>query len=121
MSASCTTPAERRQRPQRQRIFRCTFHIEGMDYRVRPLPDIDATVAVKAYRMTRDDELGKLAACYDIRLSPEGHIECECKGFLRWKHCKHVRTLQAMGCLPKEVRHDEATAEGQSHVVPAGV
>ena len=121
MSATCTTPAPRRQRPQRQRLFRCTFHIEGMDYHVWPLADIDATVAVKAYRMTRHDEQGKVAACYDIRLSPAGFIECECKGFLRWKHCKHVRTLQAMGCLPKEVHHDETPTEGESDVIQAGV
>jgi hypothetical protein len=71
--------------------------------------------------MTRRDGEGQDALSYDIRLSPDGFVECECKGYLRWQHCKHVRTLQAMGCLPtprKEERRDETQAE--SDLVSAG-
>jgi hypothetical protein len=30
---------------------------------------------------------------YDVLLSPEGRHSCECDGFLRWGHCKHLLTL----------------------------
>jgi hypothetical protein len=110
MSTS-TTSANGKQ--AKQRTFTITFHIEGVSYSVWPLRDVDPTVAARAYRMIRRDQQGKAQAVYDIRLSPEGHITCECRGFLRWGHCKHIKTLQAAGMLPtvtngKEASHDQA-------------
>ena len=32
---------------------------------------------------------------YDVNLA-DGHGTCECKGFLRWNHCKHVDGLKAL-------------------------
>jgi hypothetical protein len=32
---------------------------------------------------------------YHVNLSAEGH-NCECKGFLRWNHCKHTDGLAAL-------------------------
>jgi hypothetical protein len=32
---------------------------------------------------------------YDVSLSPDGN-SCECKGHLRWGHCKHADGLQAL-------------------------
>ncbi len=32
---------------------------------------------------------------YCVHLSNEGH-SCECLGFLRWNHCKHIEALCAM-------------------------
>jgi hypothetical protein len=32
---------------------------------------------------------------YDVLLHGE-HSTCECRGFLRWHHCKHVSALQAL-------------------------
>jgi hypothetical protein len=98
--STVTTPAEEKQgRQARERLFQIRFVIEGVSYAVIPLTDTDPRVAVKAYRMKRTDARGKVAASYDVRLSPEGHVTCECKGFLRWGRCKHVRTLQAAGML----------------------
>jgi hypothetical protein len=39
------------------------------------------------------------ADCYHVFLDPEagGHT-CECKGFLRWGHCKHSQGLWDMYC-----------------------
>jgi hypothetical protein len=83
----------------RQRLFQIRFIIEGVIYHVLPLA-ADPAVALKAYRFTRRDGRGKPVSVYDLRLTPEGHAECECKGFLRWGHCKHLKTLRAAGMFP---------------------
>lgn len=31
---------------------------------------------------------------YDVLLGGQGEAQCECKGFLRWDHCKHVDALR---------------------------
>ena len=39
---------------------------------------------------------------YHVRLDGE-HSTCECKGYLRWSHCKHIESLLALeqaGKLP---------------------
>jgi hypothetical protein len=71
-----------------------TFSIDGIDYRVTPLP-IDPAVGSKAFRFAKQagDE-----AVYDLYLDRYG-LQCECKGFLRHGHCKHVHTLQAAGAV----------------------
>jgi hypothetical protein len=33
---------------------------------------------------------------YDVLLDPLGRHTCECLGFLRWGHCKHVDSLAAL-------------------------
>jgi hypothetical protein len=35
---------------------------------------------------------------YDATVDPAhpSGCTCECKGFLRWKHCKHVESLSAL-------------------------
>jgi hypothetical protein len=108
------------QRSRRKRVFRCTFSIEGIEYTVHPIVGVDATVAVKAYRMTRRNRDGNPADSYDIRLSPAGFVECDCKGFLRWNHCRHVRTLQALGCLPRQ-QNPEACHETSAAPEPESV
>jgi len=74
----------------RQRRFAVTFHIEGSDYRVSPL-SIDPSVGVKAFRFAK--QTGDRAT-YDVRFTAHSG-ECECLGFLRHGHCKHVATLRA--------------------------
>jgi hypothetical protein len=34
-------------------------------------------------------------AVYHVHLSAQGH-QCECKGFLRWNHCKHTSCLATL-------------------------
>ena len=43
-------------------------------------------------------------AVYDVHLSPEGHIHCDCPGFEQHrKPCKHVLTLAKARMLPASV------------------
>src|SRR5947209_145908 len=102
--STVTAPAPRRQRRQRApRTFSITFRIDGVNYFVIPLRDTDPEVAVRAYRMKKRDEKGVILASYDVRQDPAGHVSCECLGFLKHDHCKHVETLAAAGMieLPK--------------------
>src|SRR4051812_24447647 len=84
---------------QRQRLFSITFLIEGIRYWVIPLRDADPAVARKAFRFKKRDAADRVVATYDVRVTPEGHVECDCPGFLRWRHCKHVETLEAAGMV----------------------
>lgn len=74
--------------------FTITFYIGPDEYAVIPLHP-DPAVARKAYRLRK--RTGN-EAVYDVALRDHG-AECECLGFLRWGHCKHIRTLQAAGML----------------------
>ena len=57
---------------------------------------IVAEVAVRAVRFLKKSDRESL---YHVRRTPEGHCECECKGFLRWGHCRHIRTARSAGML----------------------
>jgi hypothetical protein len=83
------------------RTFSITFLIQGTRYWVIPLHDIDPAVALKAYRLKKRDAGGQVIAVYDVRQTPEGHVECDCPGHTRWGHCRHQQTLQAAGMLPR--------------------
>lgn len=87
-------------KPKQNRLFSIVFKIEGTDYSVIPLRGAHPEVALKAFRMKKRDAQGNVVACYDVHLTPEGHIECECPGHLRHGHCRHQETLQAAGMLP---------------------
>ena len=91
-----------RARPAKQRAFAITFHIEGDDYRVVPLP-IDPGVGSRAYRFAK---LTGDGAVYDLHLGEFG-LECQCKGFLRHGHCKHARTVQAAARVFDLLGHGE--------------
>jgi hypothetical protein len=95
-----TAPAAR-PRPKRPKgTFRIVFEIEATPYEVVPLKP-DPAVATRAYRVIKRDAQGKVAATYDVSLSAEGYLACECKGFLRWQRpCRHMRCLSAAGMLP---------------------
>jgi hypothetical protein len=115
-ATKAAAPAKPRQ-PVKAKTFRIVFWIEGAPYSVLPLKP-DTGVAVKAFRLTRRDARGRVRSCYDVSLSPEGHVACECKGWLRWlKPCKHIRCLVAAGMFPplpapanKPVAQQEAPA-----------
>jgi|SRR5579884_420200 len=81
-------------RGSRQRTFTIQFCIEGTPYTVAPL-SIDPAIGHKAFRfhkLTADDSV------YDVHADSFG-LQCQCKGFLRHGHCKHVQTIQAAGKL----------------------
>jgi|HubBroStandDraft_4_1064222.scaffolds.fasta_scaffold00070_73 hypothetical protein len=49
-----------------------------------------------AYRLTKVGELAPdEPRDYHVLLARDGE-SCECWGFLRWSHCKHVESLQAL-------------------------
>ena len=84
--------------PQKKRcVFTITFHIDGDDYKVIPIP---VEPPQKAFRFKKGD------VTYDVLLNEEGRYSCECKGFLRYgmckdgRGCRHIRTLVAAGMLP---------------------
>ena len=77
--------------PSKSPSFRCIFLIDGYPYYVWPLKP-HPEVAAKAFRFAGPEQQ------YDVHLTKHGP-ECECKGFLRHQHCKHVKTLQAFGCF----------------------
>jgi len=104
-----TTTTSRNGKQARQRTFRIVFWIEGVAYTVIPLKP-DPAAARKAFRFIKRDRSGKVEASYDIQLSPEGHAECECRGFLRWGYCKHIRTLRAAGMFEPEPQAAEGEA-----------
>ena len=64
---------------------------------------IHPEVALKAFRLKKRDAQGNAVASYDVHLTPQGHIECECQGWLRYGHCRHQETLQAAGMMPVSV------------------
>ena len=83
-------------RPQQASRFTITFGIGEDRYFVLPLA-VHPEVASKAFRFKKQTG-GK--EVYDVRLAAHGP-ECDCRGFLRWGHCKHVKTLKAAGMLGK--------------------
>jgi len=59
------------------------------DYWIDQLPSDFGT----AYRLTKFHDQGGEA--YDVLLDGQ-QCTCECLGFTRWHHCKHVEGLQAL-------------------------
>src|SRR5262249_9805945 len=50
-----------------------------------------------AFRLTKADDGDGHAEEYDVLLDMEHKFHtCECRGFLRWQHCKHVDSLLAL-------------------------
>ena len=50
-----------------------------------------------AFRLTKADDGDGHAEEYDVLLDTEHKFHtCECRGFLRWQHCKHVDSLLAL-------------------------
>jgi hypothetical protein len=89
-------------RPEKPpRKFSITFLIMGTRYWVVPVQGADPAVAVKAYRFLKRDAGDQVVAVYDVRLTAENYVECDCPGHLRWGHCRHRETLQAAGMLPR--------------------
>jgi hypothetical protein len=98
--STVTAPRPTRQRRQRPpRFFSITFRIEGVSYGIVPLRDVGPDTAKKAFRFLKKDPTGRVIERYDVRQDPAGHVECCCKGFLRWRYCKHVQTLTAAGMI----------------------
>jgi hypothetical protein len=62
----------------------------------------------RAFRLVKED-----GEAYHVNLNGR-QSSCECKGFLRWHHCKHVEGLQALvshGLLLDSEAEHQAMAE----------
>jgi hypothetical protein len=107
MTTTTTTraPRQRKPRPKPARFVRLVIKPDGAnslgvvrltvagrsaDYLLTPL----ATDYGKGYRL---EKIGLEAngEAYHVNLGADGGT-CECKGFLRWGHCKHTEGLAAL-------------------------
>jgi hypothetical protein len=79
---------------RKRRVFTILFRIGPDDYFIYPLP-IDPSIGHQAFRFAK--QTGDRAV-YDLYADRHG-LHCECRGFERWGHCKHVQTLQAAAKL----------------------
>jgi hypothetical protein len=59
------------------------------DYIVQPIPS-DWVTALEVKKIFDADE-----KAYHVNLDRQGQA-CDCKGFLRWNHCKHVSALTVL-------------------------
>jgi hypothetical protein len=72
-------------------ILTITVGKEAAEYLVWPM----ASDFGRAFRL--DKVMDCDAITYHVLLDPEGSKHsCECKGFLRWNHCKHIEGLLAL-------------------------
>ena len=92
------TPSKTRRHVKLPRTFTCLFRFGEDSYAVFPLGGVHPEVAVKAYRFKKQTGAQEV---YDVRLSTQGYVECDCPGHTRHGHCKHVEMLAAMGCVPR--------------------
>jgi hypothetical protein len=92
------TPAKSRRRVKPARTFTCLFRFGEDTYAVFPLRGVHPEVAARAYRFKKQTGSQEV---YDVRLSTQGYVECDCPGHTRHGHCKHVGMLAAMGCVPR--------------------
>jgi hypothetical protein len=75
-----------------------TLHVAGKetDYFIRPVPSNFG----EAFELTKleivDDGPAERGEVYHVLFEDEHNHTCECKGFLRWGHCKHVDSLKAL-------------------------
>jgi hypothetical protein len=52
----------------------------------------------KAYRLEKFgvEQNDNEPSVYDVNVDPHGFSSCECLGFQRWHHCKHLESLTAL-------------------------
>ncbi len=100
--ASVTKPATVR-KPAPKRTLSLTLTIrqdkDTDSYAVVPVRGTSPAVAVKAYELRK---LGGDKKVYHLRRLPEGHSECDCKGFQSFQRCKHLESLCHLGMLPEQ-------------------
>lgn len=70
-------------------VFCLTVGDEATYYAVREIP---CEIGGRGFAVHK---LG-MGTLYHVRAGAVEDCSCECKGFLRWSHCKHVRGLLAL-------------------------
>jgi hypothetical protein len=70
-------------------LFQVVFHHGTDRYVVTPLVP-EPSGARKAFRLQKETGDGQV---YDVHLTDQGP-RCNCKGFVRWGHCKHITMLR---------------------------
>jgi hypothetical protein len=90
-----TTTTRRPRRPRTPLTFRIIFQLGDDHYTITPLHEVPAVR--KAYRVRKHSDENSV---YDVALHHNGHISCECLGFLHYQRpCRHIRCLRAAGML----------------------
>ena len=87
-------PTAKSRRPAKQRFFQIAFLIEGTGYTIGRVP-CHPEVARKAFSVRK---LGTEPVTYHVRLAEFG-LECDCRGFVAHRHCKHCECLAAASKL----------------------
>ena len=67
---------------------------ESTDYRVEEF-GADGGRGICLLKLTEGSDATESAYC--LFVSPAGEVGCECRGFVRWGHCKHADAVKA--CL----------------------
>ena len=98
-------PSSKRRKPERRARLsadRCDLHLFSDNkvagsYWLTPIPcEFPGCAAYRLEKFPEDCKTGEPTA-YAVCLDQAGeHTTCECKGFLRWGHCKHVESLTAL-------------------------
>jgi hypothetical protein len=70
-------------------VFEVTVGRETIFYVLRELPCLIGGRGFAVHRLG-------LANLYHVRIGTPTECSCECKGFLRWGHCRHILGLQAL-------------------------
>src|SRR5262245_3712968 len=99
-TATAERPATQRRQPQ-PTSFRVLFEIGADRYAVYPLA-ADPSVAMRAFRfrkLTGDRSVHDVRYARDEERGTE-FVSCDCKGFVRWSHCRHCRALAALELVP---------------------
>lgn len=79
---------------KQQAAFSVTLTLGKDRYTVSPLA-IDPSIGSRAFRFEK--QTGDRAE-YDLHEGAFG-LQCECLGFLRWQHCKHVDSIETAGLV----------------------
>ncbi len=75
-----------------------TLHVAGQetDYLIRPVPSNFG----ECFELTKlefvDDGPAERGEVYHVCFEDQFNHTCECKGFGRWGHCKHLDSLKAL-------------------------
>ncbi len=107
-----TVPAARPQ-PQQSRTVRLSTSVHGHKLMTIKevkgkqtlttayhLEEVDAGMGRRGFRLTKVErssgtDKSPEADAYHVLTAAEGQ-QCECRGFLRWNHCKHTKALVAL-------------------------
>jgi hypothetical protein len=92
----------------------CLWLTEDQKTRAYILTPLPSEIGGQGYRLGKADNGDGHSEEYDVLLDHKhGFHSCECKGFLRWHHCKHIDSLLALTKAGKLQSPPQARPEPQ--------